>query len=478
VINLAFFAFLLATQSSVSASATSDCASLAKNGDIYSCLNDYAKMQLAKDSPADRLFTARLNRLLSKYNLSAEQVKTRSLSESFSLFVDQNSQLKSADQSKLCFDFEAQWQVTGQRGRLVQKIKSQIDEAARFLAEIHASSWGHQVSLLFPIKEISICSSALLKNRAVSFEQRSLHIGLGHVLASHQLVEAWNSGNPIRSTELKWYNAIPYIGGKLRLLSQVKHPEGILRDKMADNWMILNPTGGLRTTALYTLAEAIFKIKAGMDAVSGGQVDASRMYTLMADTVRGPGFTKADSDRLDALSRDPVALSGLYNLWQQKIHSPQNILTVIENAIGDQARRNQNLHLTLRKIKAGISVANDKNIVVRLEQLMQSSIPVSSFSESSASSDAVVEFTRSETTTNSDGSVTVSNTSFRTQGVNPQDLSINADEVDAGVAVNLIDNVVVSVQIPNISPLTYRRVCLHQALSEFIVVSLSPAPAP
>lgn len=462
------YAILLSLVFSGSGAFAVDCKTLASNQEIYACLNEYAKSSLAKDSPADQAFTARLNRLLAKYDLTSAQVKTQSLAESFSIFVDQRSPKKDADQSQPCFDFTKTWTRAG-AAQNVELVQRQIDQAALFLADLHAASWGHQVSLLFPIKEVSICSKSLLHDRAVSFEQRSLFIGLSSsVVPAHELTEAWNSGHPIRSTELSWYDSIPFLGEKLRLLGQRKNPEGILRDKLADNWMVLNPTGTLRTTALYTLAEAIFKLRAGLETLNGTKLETRQMYNAMVDVVRGPGFTKADQDRLDRLGQDPLALAALYNLWQQKIYSPQNILTVIENAIGDQSRRNTNLHLTLRKINAGVSVANDKNIIVRLEQLMQNAIPVSNFADNSSANGVTIEFTRTVTKTNPDGSGTTKSSTIRAQGVDAQDVTVNGDEVNAGVSVNLIDNVVVSVQIPNISPATYRRVSLYQALSEIV----------
>lgn len=448
-----------------------DCKTLKKNNEIYSCLNDYAKRQLAKDSPADKLFSDRLERMFKKYELLSARVKTQSLADSFTIYVDQTPQLKDGDSSATCFDFEGQSSLMGHRGKMIEHVRLQIDEVAKFLAEIHASSFGHQVSLLFPIKEVSICSEEQLKDRKVSFEQRSLHVGLSTTpLKSHQLIQVWNSGHPIRSTELHWYNAIPFLGDTLRLISNAKNPEAILRDKMADKWMILNPTGTLRTTALYTLAEAIFKIKAGQDIANpSGTETSSNVFSTMRNVVRGPGFSPADSERLELLSREPGAIDGLYRLWQQKIYSPQNILTVIENAIGDQARRSQHLHLALRRINAPISVLNDKSVSVRLEQLMQNSIPVASFNDTASDAGAVLEYNRTKTTTGQDGAVTTDTTSVRVTGAH--DLNVNADDVKSLISINLIDDIVVSVQIPNISPATYRRVCLHQALNEFLTES-------
>lgn len=440
------------------------CAEKKGNEEIRRCLNEFAKAQLQEGSAADAHFHERLNRLLAKYSLTTSQVKVKPLGESFSIIVDANSQVRGVTKEEPCFNFDSYWQMN--RTKLVNGLKKQIEQAALFLAEIHASSWGHQVSLLFPIKEVSICSQALNKDRDVLFEQRSLILGFHRQpVSAHDILNRWNSGTPIRNTELSWMDSVPVLN-KLRALKQKRKGdyEGIFRDKIADNWLVLNPTGSLRTTALYTMGEAIFKIREGLKEKQENP-DVNRMFFSLMDAVRGPGFSQQDQERLNALKDKPAEIQGLYNLWQQKIYSPQNILTVIENAIGDQARRDSNVHLVLRNINAGVAVVNDKNIAVRLEQLMESSIPVSEF-ESASEKNSTVEITRTETLKKANGDSTTSTTTFKLNHV--KDLSLNADQVNGGVVVDLIDNVVVSVQIPNISASTYRRVCLYQALREFV----------
>ncbi len=50
---------------------------------------------------------------------------------------------------------------------------------------------------------------------------------------------------------------------------------------------------------------------------------------------------------------------------------------------------------------------------------------------------------------------------------NAQDLSINADDVGGGVVINLIDNVLVAVRLPKITPSAYLRIALYQALQDY-----------
>lgn len=443
-----------------------DCHQFQANEDVYRCLNEYARAQLAEGSAADQAFKERLNRLLDKYDLNAQQVKHSPLAESFSLVVDKKPQARGTD--GLCFDFESRGWLAN-RKKNVTNILRQIDEAALFLAEIHASSWGHQVSLLFPIKEVSLCSYRQLHNREVLFEQRSLMIGLRNKpISAAGLLEKWNSGNPVRSTELSWVNSIPFLGAKLRLMKQRNNPEGILRDKIADQWLVLNPVGSLRTTALYTLGEAIFKLRHALGDEQSAQIDTGEIYRRLGEAVKGAGFTARDEARIQALRGKDEQLRQLYNLWQQKIYSPQNILTVIENSIGDQARRDSNIHLVLRKINAGVAVVNDKNISVSLEALMDNSLPVASFEgEKDGNRDATIEITRSETVTKKTGETETKSTTFKIEGVDPKDLSVNADEINGAVAIDLIDNVIVSVKIPRVSPAAYRRISLYQAMQEY-----------
>lgn len=439
------------------------------NAEVYAHLNRYAREALQKGSRAEQLFQERLDRLLSRYNLTPDQVKFHPLSESFRIFVDARPQSSRVDASKLCFDFEAFKNPKRLRFE-IEKIQKQVDQAAEFLAEIHAASWGHQVSFLFPIKEVSLCSLAQSADRSVSFEQRSLRLGVGaKLLTSAEILQAWNSGNPIRSTELAWYSAIPYLGEKIRLFSQRKDPEAILRDKIAENWIVLNPTGSLRATALYSLAETIITLKQKLGEYKAGSGSLNQVRSELSDLVQGPGFRESDRERFRALAARDQDLQGLYNLWRQKLESPQNILLVLENAVGDQMRRDQSLHLTLRRINAGVTVVNDKNISVQLEQLMSSALPVSDFDERRDTDPNVsVEFRRSHVTVSADGKIEHQETSFRTKGLDPRDLSLNADEINAGVAIDLIDNVNVRVQMPRLSPATYRRVSFYQALQEYL----------
>ncbi|NJL24841.1 MAG: hypothetical protein HC902_06515, partial [Calothrix sp. SM1_5_4] len=390
----------------------------------------------APGGPAEIHFHELFDRLLTRYDLNRSRIKHQSLGQAFSIVVEGHG----------CFDF-----VDRRLGPpLIDRIQRQIDEAALFLAEVHAASLGNQVNLLFPIKEISICSLEGSDNRVLAFEQRSLRLGLGDKpVPAAEILRRWNSGNPIRSTEISNSERLPWIGGMLRKWRQSRDSavESMLRDRIADNWIILNPVGPLRTTALYTLAEAVFKLgqAAGDEPETG--LDPDFMWRELLNVARGPGFSAPQRERILAMRARPDDLRGLHSLWRQKLFSAENILSVFENAIGEQARNDQNLHLTLRRVNAGVAVLNDKNIVVRVEQLMDSSIPVSRFSDEAGSGGRTVEITQSETR---NGMTT--STTFRIDNVDPRDLTLNADQVNGGVVIDLIDNVIVSVRLPKISP--------------------------
>jgi len=433
------------------------CHSLSSNDAIVDCLNNFALSQIQSQSSAAKKFQMQLQRSLNKYDLTVEHVQPRKLDEMFSLV------LETGVKGEPCFDFMAM--RLEKRQQLVERIAEQFREAALFLADFHARSWGHPVSLLFPIREVTVCAS----ERSVRFEQRSLHLGLnpGHRPIKHfEIMEAWNSGHPLRRSELGRLDNLPLIGEKLRQFGQRKDYESLLRDKMADNWTVLNPIGTLRTTALYTLAEVLFKYKAYREHGGAERLSLNQKRDLMIEAVRGSGFTDADQDRVKALSQNDSDLERVFQLWQKKIFSLQNILLVLESSIGDRARQSANLHLVLRQIHAGVAVVNDKNISVQFEQMISSSIPVSRFHEDSASRPGQFEFTRTDTFTSLFGQTSQSQISVRARDVNAQQFSLNADVIDGGVVVDLIDRVIVNLQMPHLSPDTYRKVCLYQALQE------------
>ena len=454
--------------STAKAADSRNCVDETEEAAIYACLNEYAANRLAPGSAAEKLFAAELERSLGKYDLKRSQIKVKPLSEAFRIVVDQTPQGFRNNQGESCFAFKDMRDKP--RKRAIIALQSQIEESAKFLAGLHASSWGHQVSMLFPIKEVSLCSREANGDRAVAFEQRSLLLGVGkEAIPAHELRNAWNSGNPIRSTELTWVNSIPYLGKMLRKIKQAKvngDTEAVLRDKLADNWLVLNPNGALRTTAMYTLAEAVYKIRKEIGEEQEEQ-SSEKIFTRLKDAVAGPGFTEADRAKVESLRGREADLQGLYSLWQKKLYSPENILNVFENAIGDQAKHDANVHLTLRKLRGGVVVANDKNIVVRLEQLMANSIPVSQFEEKDANAPSV-SVTRAQTTKQADGREETKSVTFKVDNVDARDLTVNADDAQGGVVIDLIDNVVVSVQMPKVSPAAYRRISLRQAMENFV----------
>jgi hypothetical protein len=75
---------------------------------------------------------------------------------------------------------------------------------------------------------------------------------------------------------------------------------------------------------------------------------------------------------------------------------------------------------------------------------------------------------RSETKKSKNGETETKETTFKVDHVDPKDLSMNADQINGGVVIDLIDDIVVSVQMPQIAPATYKRICLYQALEEYI----------
>lgn len=462
-----WFSLVCALHATAVAADSVSCVSETSNAAIYQCLNDYAKTSLDAGGPADRRYRERLGRLLTRFNLRSDQVRAKSLDSTFSIYVTEESELSESVGSGKCYDFESM--LSYSRRSLVTALVHQIDEAALFLSEIQARTWGHHVSILFPIRELNICARSKTNGRPAVFEQRSLVLGMegDTAMPAAEILQIWNSGSPIRGRELSYFDEF-FIGKKGRELQQKINGdfEGIIRDRLADHWAVLNPTGTVRTTALYLLSEAVLKYTDQLSSESSS-FDALRLHDRLVKIASGPGFSDEDRQAIRALKDRDDDVRAVFKLWLNKLGSPSNMLYIIENAIGDNGNQSAHLHLALRRINAGLAVLNDKTISVRLEQLMQASVPASQFEEGDVDQANAIEVHRSEPVDLRGGKVGTRSTSVKIRGKNARDFRINADEINAGMVVDLIDDVLVSVQMPKISPEAYRRVSLYQALRDY-----------
>lgn len=453
---------------SVSATAQSICTDQSSNEAIYGCLNNYAKTRLASGSPADVRYRDRVGRLLSRYGLNVEQVQAKALDSTFTVYVTEEPELSAAVGAGKCFDFQSMYGYN--RRPLVDALIRQIDEIALFLSEIQARTWGHQVSILFPIREVNICSRSKINDRPLVFEQRSLVLGMNgnEVMPASKILEIWNSGSPVRGRE-QTYLGDTFLGKKARELHQKVNGdyEALIRDRLADYWAILNPTGTVRTSAFYVLTSMVLKYADRLNADRSALLEPDQIHDRLMQIASGPGFSAEDRETIRNLKGRSEDLRGVFQLWLKRLRNPVNMLHVIENAIGEKAGQNAHLHLALRKVNAGLAVMNDKTISVRLEQLMQTSLPVSHFEAGDLEQTDEVEVTRSEPVNLPSGQVGAKTTTVKIRGRNARDVRINGDEVNAGMVVDLIDDVLVSVQMPKISAEAYGRVSLYQALHDY-----------
>ncbi|MCB0309495.1 MAG: hypothetical protein KDD48_08995, partial [Bdellovibrionales bacterium] len=368
-----------------------DCTVYSKNEEIRGCLNEYAKDQLKSGSRAEESFRNKFSRVLRKYNLELDQVKYTPLDQMFAIIVEQYTQLDRNDKNELCYDFE---DMTFRKTQ-IKGLQKQIDEVALFLADFHSKSFGRQVSVLFPIKEVSLCSESLVSDRPSSFFQRSLIIGTDDdgreidVIKSNDIMERWQSGDPIRRTDLTALSQIPLVGPFGRKVKQVlwdHDPGAVLRDKLAEKWDMLNPTSTPRSTAIYTLAELLYsdnldEIKNALTGHASKGKSVATMAFELDQIISGPGFSSKNRERWERLKQNDEDVKSLYGLYKHRLYSPQTIVHVFESGVAESIQRGGKFHAVLRNIKAGINVSNDKNIAVELESMMKAAVPVSQFDD-------------------------------------------------------------------------------------------------
>ena len=438
--------FIIITLSlfSISASADDSCEDKSDYKEIIQCLNSYAAKAIDKKSQASDYFYQHFERLASRYSLTPQDIRHSPMSEHFKVVVEERPLIGSKS-TKNCFDFGYFYN----RGRRIIALQKQIDEVALFLATIHATAWGNQVSVLFPIKEVALCSTEANEGRESIFSQRSLSLSVdfGNIQTADQMLQRWNEGEPIRKHDKG------RLSGILRYLWNGRDKESALRDKIVDYWPALNPTGKLRTTALYTLVSAVKKLKTRLQ--NDNTAEETSPADEMQNIIREKGFSEKDRMRLKAALKDKKTTEKLYQLWQAKQVDPKNMLRVIEEGIGHSARRSKKLHMVIRDIKAVVSVTNDKTVTVRLLNLIKNSMPVMDFVDEEQASKDSVELINEKESLEIEGQFT--------------DTVINKSKIRSVVAIDLIDDVLVSIQVPNINAASYRRITLYQALHEIII---------
>ena len=474
VLLLTIFATFSTSVIASEPSATDPClADSSTNATIRACLNEYAESTLAVGTPADKLFKQRLKRIYGKYEIKTKYTKATELAQAFNIFVEKNSQMNGGDTTKTCYDFDRM--TPASRLRKVKLLRQQIDQGALFLAELHARALGRQVSLLFPIKELSICTPKLMDGRDTAFQQRTHFIGMSEkVQSANDLLVRWATGEPIRREDSwKFFNGLR----KYKQAAIDKDVGAVLRDKLADNWTVLNPTGPGRTTALYTLAEGITLIREFKQ--DREDLNEEEKYHRLNQTLNsGPGFGEKDQALLDKWAETPGLIDQLYNLWRLRMGDPGQMIRVLESAIIRSAKESGKLHLVLRKLNAVGSFANDKNITVRVEAMISGSLPIQRFRElppESEQDQKKVEFSR---TTVNPFALLLGMGGIETESVvaeGYQDVHLNGDEQTNLIAVNLIDDITVSFEIPDISVPTYKRVTLWETFQQ---ISLSKQNRP
>ena len=443
------------------------CTHLKNDAQIHKCLTNYAMSQLETNSAAEKVFNDKMERHAHLFNLDLESIKKTSLKNYFRIYVDQKSTLKGDTKNQKCFLFSDN---PGEKREQILNIERQIFELTSFLAEFHALSLGRQASILFPIKEVSVCGIDKNGDRAMAFRTRRLHFGVDmnseKVYLSDTLMDIWNSGNPIRVRDDN-----PLIHDKITLVYNGMNGDldAILRDKIAEKWNILNPVGEKRLTAISIITSIMTKKGRMKDTIKSlkhsSQNDlVKEAFEKMISTVEGVGFGQKHRDFLFNLrEEDPKQIIDLYKRWISKMNNISTIASYLEAGMVKQSSGSEIITMARRQTSLLAGYANSHDISVNIGQLLSSSINLDQFDEEEVVVDGPQEelsfieedglFTKGRTLTIKFNAGSKVHTNFdSTTGL-----------LFAGNTSDVVD---VGLQLPKITYPLYKRATLFEILEE------------
>jgi hypothetical protein len=447
------------------AARASHCVHLKQEQNIHQCLNDFGKAYLASDSVSGQMFTEEMTREAHLYGLEPAFMMKNPLDEYFRMYVDKKSKLKGYEGNK-CFNFSKNDSVRRQQ---IFRIQYQIIEVAKFLANYHAKSLGRQVSLLFPIKEVSFCGMKENGDRPMAFRRRRLHFGVDinkdEYYAADTLMEIWNTGNPIRVSDVNVN--YPFRSKARTVYHGVRGDmDAILRDKIAEKWHLLNPIGSVRRTAVGVLLEVVSKKTNIADAIEDQSTlekdeFAAKAYSKLVRTVSGPGFEQIHLDFIRSLS-DEEQITDLYMKWQRKMNDIKTVASYLETGMMDKSQGSDIVVMAREQTSLLASYANNHEISVKISQMISAGTPLGRFEHKSPEQ---IDAQQETIEIHRDGWFTDTKTTLT---VNPgSDVHLNLDDTSGLLfAGNTSDIVDVELTLPKIEFGTYKRVSLYELLEE------------
>ena len=391
------------------------------------------------------------------------------LEEYFRIIVLENGDKKISN-NKSCFNFE----LLKNKAYRIADLQAQIDEIAKFLAEFHAYSFGKQMSLLFPIKQVSLCSKSVNKGRALQFKNRVLHIGIipsrHGIKSSQKLLEEWNKGSAVKpEVDFSLTHLTPFMGDKLRMKSilDTQGMRGLLMDKVSKYWDLLNPIGDMRFSARAILMSDIAsmssriakRLERDLDKDDKGSVNpyAKRMLAV----AKGPGFSEEEREFLRSYKDDIDIMEGIFQSWIEAMRDPKLIGQVMEKAIIEKDSSNSQTTILARKIWFSlITVLNHHDVTVELQHLFQTD---STLSVSDFLSNKREKLDQRKVLINTEEGIVDVHDNGKAN------LTINTNQVYASLlVVDTGDNVNVDIQLPKMQTGTLSRIALFKVVRELM----------
>lgn len=443
------------------------CTNLSADSQIHKCLTNFAMAQLETNSAAEINFTEKMERHAHLFSLEVKDLKTTPLKKYFKIYVDKKSKLKGDSKNEKCFEFS---EDTGERRNQILNIERQIVQLTSFLSNFHALSLGRQLSILFPIKEVSICGIDKNGDRPMAFRMRRLFYGIDmnseKVYTSDTLMDIWNTGNPIRVRDDN-----PLIHDKIITIYNGLNGDldAIFREKVAAKWSILNPIGEKRLTLISNIVSKLSKRGRFQETLKS--IDApmdnsllNEAFDKMIVTVDGPGFSKKHPELLIMLRDEyPAQLIDLYKRWIKKMSNIATIGSYLEGGMVKKSKGSEIITMARKQTSLLAGYANSHEISVNISQLLGSGVQLDKFEDKEDLSELPQEELMYK---EEDGFFSKGRT--LTLKFNPgTKVHTNLDSTSGFLfAGNTSDIVDVGLELPKINYSLYKRATLFEILEE------------
>lgn len=377
--------------------------------DIEACLEERANNALANQQ---NHFENQLNQIVTDQRLNGFNIHDiQSLVSAFRIEVPSSRDNLSVE-ARPCFDWSDSTfnRIRGySRERILGLVTDQMNEVAVFLRNYHVFSLGKESSYLYQIRRVEICQG----EQSINFEKNVLKIFLsldylGSPYTGREIFDLWNDGTIVFGRPLNIFTKIK--------ASLMKDTKSLLNDRMRDAWLVLNPIGDIRQRLRLAITQGVLsEIKRIIDSIASPN-------TLAVQVLSEHGLSDTRQDYSEVMRK------WLANLQDNNLINQITEQALFARNVGSMRLQNNDQ----RKQIALFALKNNKQINVDLSGL---------FSTLYTSEDLLGD------------DVAVSEVS----------LNSNSWQV-AGIAIDLVDQVNVSVRVPNNLVETIKKLSIKKAL--------------